>query len=765
MARNQKWRVLLCVLAIIAVVSLVMVLFTGCGKDKNTSDDTTTTAGPGTPNAPVNLGNYNRPDVSGTQISATVSGGVVGDLSSYTSISGVITLGDSLYAADETGKNVYKLSLTGEVQKKYTSTRQINNLVTDGTNVYSLEGALDGAVVKLSADLDVVATAEVGHTPSDMAVVSGKGYVVNRFSGTVSVVTLSDMKATATVTVTGREPIAAVAVGTDVYVACHLPDEAMGESVMSANINVIATADNTVSKVIPMVNGSSGIKDICVDPAGERIYISHIVGRYAYPTTQLDRAWINSNCFSILEVANKEILCTVLLDEVDEGAANPWGITVSSDGKKLCVALSGLNEVMVVDITKMNTKIKNVKDKKAAALVDDLSDIVNYLPFLNSNRERVTVGVGARSITEKGGVLYVGNYFDGTVTAVTLSNLSANTLKFATQPEASDVRMGQILWSDANNCYQRWQSCNSCHPDAVVDGFNWDNLNDGLGGGGKSARSMLYAHRTPPVMSTGIRPSAEVAVAAGMKFIQFNTLSTENMVKIDEYLKTLYPQSSPALNKDGTLTESATAGKALFEKNCASCHPAPLYTDNNLYDVGTKHFVGDNGKYDVPTLNEVWRTAPYMHDGSMKTIEEVVKFFAKDLTDAEVKQVADFVRSIGAEGETYGVEQAHFTAADGTAFYNQYKAGAKFDKIVVRKQTADADATVAVAISVFDKDGKQVYYADAGVTGVSYNSTAVITLAEGIVLPEGGSYTIAFYGTDDGKPVATALTIKAPTTK
>ena len=59
MARNQKWRVLLCVLAIIAVVSLVMVLFTGCGKDKNTTDNTTTDGG--TPNAPVNLGNYNRP--------------------------------------------------------------------------------------------------------------------------------------------------------------------------------------------------------------------------------------------------------------------------------------------------------------------------------------------------------------------------------------------------------------------------------------------------------------------------------------------------------------------------------------------------------------------------------------------------------------------------------------------------------------------------------------------------------------------------------
>lgn len=752
-AKNPKWRVLLCVFAIIIAVSAVMAGIVLLNKIAHGNMPESTTLGPG-------QNDYTRPDTSGTQIQATVAGGVVGDLSSYTSVSGVVTLGNSLYVADETGKNVYKLSLSGEVQKKYTSTRQINNVVTDGTNVYAMEGSLDGTVVKLSADLDFIASAEVEHTPSDMAVVSGKGYVVNRFSNTVSVLTLSDMKVTTAVAIDGREPIAAVAAGNDVYVACHLPDEATGGTIMSANINVISSETNTVTKTISMINGSSGVKDICVDPDGERVYISHIVGRYAYPTTQLDRAWINSNCFSILETSSKEILCTVLLDEVDEGAANPWGITVSTNRKNLCVALSGLNEVMIIDISRMNAKIKAAEKGSSVSSLDGLSDIVNYLPFLDGCRERVTVGVGVRSIVEKNGVLYCGNYFDGTVTALQISESKTNTLKFVEQPENSAVRKGQILWSDANNCYQRWQSCNSCHPDAVIDGFNWDNLNDGLGGGGKSARSMLYAHRTPPVMSTGIRPNAEVAVAAGMKFIQFNTLSAESLALIDEYLKTLYPQPSPALNRDGTLTESAEAGKAIFENSCASCHPAPLYTDNKLYDVGTKHFNGDSGIYDVPTLNEVWRTAPYLHDGSLNTIEEVVRLFAKELTDEEVKQVADFVRSIGAEGETYGVEQTHFTTSDGTTFYNQYKAGAELNKVVVRKQSANAEASVTVSISVFDKDGNQLYYADAGVSGLAYNSSAVITLASGMILPEGGSYSISFYSSD-GKPVATELTITA----
>ena len=757
MVNTRKWHILLCTLLLIAIVVTSAFLITSCGDDDET---TTTTQGGGeniTPTTTVDLGNYNRVDVSGTAIGATTASGVVGDMSAYTSINGMITLGDSLYVSDETGKSVYKLSLTGEVQKKYTSTRAINNVVTDGTSIYALEGGLDGAVVKLSADLTVSATVEVGHTPSDMAVVGTKGYVCNRFSNTVSVVTLSDMKVASTITVTGREPIAAVTVGEKVYVACHLPDEATSASSMSANL-IIINGDK-VEKTLELINGASGVKDLCVAPDGKTVYIAHIIGRYAWPTTQLDRAWINSNAMTVVDTAKETVTCSVLLDEVDLGAANPWGITVTSDGKYICVALSGLNEVMIINVTKMNQKIKRVVDKASNRVVDTLADIADYLPFLNTCRDRVTVGVGVRAITEKNGVLYCGNYFDGTVSAVTVSTHAVKTLKFVDQPAASDVRMGQILWSDANNCYQKWESCNSCHPDAVVDGFNWDNLNDGLGGGGKSAKSMLYSHRTPPVMITGIRPNAEAATAAGMKFIQFNTMSAENIAKIDEYLKSLYPIQSPALNKDGTLSASATSGKALFEQNCASCHPAPLYTDMKLHNVNSNTFSGDSGEYDTPTLIEAWRTGPYMHDGSLKTIEEVVKFFAKDLNDADVTKLADFVRSICAEGEDYGLEQA-IGKKDGALFYNQYAAGATIEKIVIRKQAADAASTVAVALSVFDKDGKQVYYADAGVTGLAYNSSAVITLSTPITLPEGGSYTVAFYDTATGNAVATPITVK-----
>jgi cytochrome c peroxidase len=51
----------------------------------------------------------------------------------------------------------------------------------------------------------------------------------------------------------------------------------------------------------------------------------------------------------------------------------------------------------------------------------------------------------------------------------------------------------------------------------------------------------------------------------------------------------------------------------------------PAFTDLKAYDVGTRgpHDKPDD-KFDTPTLVEIWRTAPYLHDGSAATIRDVV---------------------------------------------------------------------------------------------------------------------------------------------
>ena len=91
------------------------------------------------------------------------------------------------------------------------------------------------------------------------------------------------------------------------------------------------------------------------------------------------------------------------------------------------------------------------------------------------------------------------------------------------------------------------------------------------------------------------------------------------------YMVSLQPTPSPHLTAEGKLTEAAVRGKALFEGKaaCAECHPAPYFTDRKMYDVGVDSETDHGQLYDNPTLLEIYRTAPYLHDGRALTLEEV----------------------------------------------------------------------------------------------------------------------------------------------
>ncbi len=188
-------------------------------------------------------------------------------------------------------------------------------------------------------------------------------------------------------------------------------------------------------------------------------------------------------------------------------------------------------------------------------------------------------------------------------------------------------RKGEFYFHDAGICYQGWQSCASCHPgEGRVDALNWDLLNDGIGNP-KNTKSLLLTFSTPPAMSAGVRESAEAAVRAGIRHILFLVQPPEVAESMDAYIKSLKPVPSPRLI-NGRLSEAAKRGEKLFKSRragCAECHPGPLFTDLQSYDVGTRGLYDrEIREFDTPTLVELWRTAPYLHDGSAATVREVL---------------------------------------------------------------------------------------------------------------------------------------------
>ncbi len=400
---------------------------------------------------------------------------------------------------------------------------------------------------------------------------------------------------------------------------------------------------------IDLTNGSSSLLDICVSPDGKYAYVTHILSRYHLPTTQLARGWINTNAVSVINVATMSFENTFLLDDVDLGAANPWGITCTSDGKWLSVAHSGAHEISVIDRAKLHQKLDEATAK------GESEHVPNELSFLVGLRKRIKLqGKGPRGLASIGSRIFAAEYFSGTLASVDLAPEGtplSQSFALGDEPAMSVVRAGELFFHDGSVCFQQWQSCASCHPgDARVDGINWDVLNDGMGNP-KNTKTLLLSYDTPPTTVTGIRPNAETSTRAGIRFVLFNQLPEKHAISVDEYLKSLTPVPSPRL-VEGKLSPAAVRGKDIFDSaECSKCHPTPLFTDLKKHRVGTNTPMEPKTRFDTPTLVEIWRTAPYLHDGRAMTMEEVILDSDShgetvDLSETELSDLVEYVLSL-----------------------------------------------------------------------------------------------------------------------
>jgi cytochrome c peroxidase len=198
------------------------------------------------------------------------------------------------------------------------------------------------------------------------------------------------------------------------------------------------------------------------------------------------------------------------------------------------------------------------------------------------------------------------------------------TIPLANGDSEDRERAGERVFNDATLCHQAWQSCATCHPDGRADGLNWDLLNDGIGNP-KNTKSLLLATQTPPAMSLGGRATASAAIRAGFRHILFSSQSEDVVGTVGTYLVSLKPVPSPYLVQ-GRLSSAARRGRRIFAQGgCIMCHPPGLFTDQNSYDVGTAGPSDkQSDKFDTSSLVELWRTAPYLHDGSAKSILDVL---------------------------------------------------------------------------------------------------------------------------------------------
>ena len=289
------------------------------------------------------------------------------------------------------------------------------------------------------------------------------------------------------------------------------------------------------------------------------------------------------------------------------------------------------------------------------------------------------------------------------------------------QSTAARVELGSMLFFDPRFSSNGNMSCASCHNPSL----GWsDGLDTAVGHNGKK-----LGRATPTVMNSGYytifmwdgrKASLEDQAVGPMQSADemradwprtFALLSgTPAYVQafskaypgepIDErtFAKAIAAFERTVVTRDSdfdrwlagdktAMSERANRGLALFvdpaKGNCAGCHAAPNFSDSGFHNVGLASFgaaEADLGRYNerrvalmkgafkTPQLRDIARTAPYFHDGSAKTLRDVVEHYRRggevktnlspdlkplNLTDQECEELVAFLEALTSNGPPF----------------------------------------------------------------------------------------------------------------
>ena len=248
------------------------------------------------------------------------------------------------------------------------------------------------------------------------------------------------------------------------------------------------------------------------------------------------------------------------------------------------------------------------------------------------------------------------------------------------KPSADRVALGKMLFFDPRVSRDGNMSCATCHSPA----FGWS---DGLPTG-RGFQSQLLNRATPTIVNTAyntiqmwdgrkktledqaigpLEASPEMNTDLERFFAWINEndgykkafakaypaepIGADTFKKaVASYERTVISRTSPfdrwIAGDKKAMTALQLRGLALFvdpaKGNCVACHAAPNFTDNGFHNLGLASFGNENpdqgrfahkkvaalkGAFKTPTLRDIERTAPYFHDGSARTLLDVVEHY------------------------------------------------------------------------------------------------------------------------------------------
>jgi YVTN family beta-propeller protein len=430
-----------------------------------------------------------------------------------------------------------------------------------------------------------------------------------------------------------------------------------------SEITVIDVARATVVDRIPL-NSIAGVFHLAFTADGRLGSVAEFHPKNMIPLAHLEHGGAFAYTLTLFGADVGEPI-ELPLDELDRYASQPFGVAFTPDERTLYVSVGGSECVLAIDVQRLLHFVHSHPRPANHSFATDLAASGNYVVA------RIPVGANPRGIavSRDGRSLFVANRLDDTISVIdTRTNRVASTIALGGSTQVSAMRHGEQTFYTARYSFQGQIGCSNCHIDSTFDGIQWNLEPDGFGRSIVDNKLLEDIKDTEPYKWTGTNPSVPVECGPRTEkyFWRSEQYDDRTLADLALYILALPPRPNRFRQADGELTPAQERGKVFFERavdkfkkpiqennRCSYCHSGPKGTSQKIFDVGTRKPNDNTALLKAPMLTNIALTAPYLHDGSARTLEEIWTIYnpddkhgrTNDLTKDELNDLIQYLRS------------------------------------------------------------------------------------------------------------------------
>jgi YVTN family beta-propeller protein len=533
-------------------------------------------------------------------------------------------------------------------------------LTTDGQRIYVTNSWADSVTEIDAASLAVRRDLRTGFEPIGLAVSGPTLYVANRISNDISVIDLrtgDESKRLAA----GRGASYAAAYGSQVYVTHIYPNPGGFRTQPESEITEIDAEHQRVEARFRL-NNVAGVFHVALSRDGRLGVAAQLRPKNLIPLAHVAHGWAFGDS---LAVFGEDVggVVQLPLDELERYFSLPFGVAIAPDKSKLYLTASGTDEVAIVDLQAL---VVAARVPERNTLVNDLSVSARYVIA------RIPVGRNPRGIalSADGSRLYIANRLDDSVSILdTAARKIVGTIALGGPAVINPQRRGERLFYSSKFSFQRQFGCANCHLDSTFDGLQWDLEPDGFGVDIVDNRAIEDVSNTAPFKWNGGNPDlyTECGPRTERFFFRSQGFRGSDLADLITYVASIPLRPNRYRLPNGELTPAQERGKTIFERTrrrdgtaipeqnrCAVCHSGKYYTNQKLADVGTGKTTDRSPLIDTPHLTNVAYSAPYLHDGSARSLEEIWTVFnpkdthgvTNDLAKDELNDLIEYLKTL-----------------------------------------------------------------------------------------------------------------------